>query len=440
MQSMHEPERAAGKIKSEDGFTIIELVVSMAVLAMVMAPLASVFWSSMRTAGAAAHRTDGASIASREIEGMRAVPYSQVGFYDDQPGVSATFEGLTTVSLGASSPSSGASVPHMQPQTPDPSAATGFAPDSDPANASPIVQGSVKFSVRRYVVWTDAQGASSTYTQAYKRLTVVVTFTDQAGAHSVRQDSLLYPGGQGTYQGAMGGTTSTAPTTTTALTPSAPVLNAITGLADPAGETQIPLSWSQPAGGAAVTSYTVQYSTNSSFPAGNFSVITGFAPSVTSYTVTSLSANTTYYFKIIAYAGSNSASSNVQSFATLPVAAPACNLGQLNVTGATTLSTTGTILQNNGKVSENLALSWTTTGTCPHTYNVKAVDPTGSADPGSPYTLTVSAQSYSATVPSQGSKSWAIGLHTFTVWDVTTNGATTVVKTFKICANGSASC
>jgi prepilin-type N-terminal cleavage/methylation domain-containing protein len=440
MGTTREPERVDEAQPSEAGFTIVELVVAMAVLAMVMAPLASVFWSAMRTAGAAAHRTDGSSIASREIEGMRAVPYWQVGFYDDQPGVTATFESYTTVSLGTTSPASGSSVPHMQPQTPDPSAATGFAPDPNPANASAIVQGGVPYSVRRYVVWVDAQGPSSTYTQAYKRLTVIVTFSDQAGAHTVRQDSLLYPGGQGSYQGAMGATTSTAPTTTTALSPSVPVLNAITGLADPAGETQIPLAWSQPAGGAAVTSYTVQYSTSSSFPAGNFSVITGFAPSVSSYTVTSLSANTTYYFKIIAYAGANFASSNVQSFATLPVAGPTCNLGQLNVTGAETLSTTGTILQNNGKVSEDLALSWTTTGTCPDTYYVKAVDPSSSADPGSPYSFFVSAGTYSATVPSDGSKSWAIGLHTFTVWDVSTNSPTTVVKTFKICANGSASC
>ena len=37
-------------------------------------------------------------------------------------------------------------------------------------------------------------------------------------------------------------------------------------------------------------------------------------------------------------------------------------------------------------------------------------------------------------------KNWAIGTHTFTVWDTTTNAATTAVKTFKICANGVASC
>jgi hypothetical protein len=349
------------------------------------------------------------------------VPYAQVGFYADQPGFVSTFEGFTTVSLGSPSPASGPLAPQIDTQT------------------AGITQGGVDFSVTRYIVWSDAQGASTSYASAYKRLTVIVSWSDQAGAHSARQDSLLYPGGLGPYQAPMGGST-TSPPTTTVFNPSAPVLNAITPLGDPAGQTQIPLSWSQPASGAAVTSYSIEYSTSASFPAGNFSVVNGLAPSITNYTVTSLSAGDTYYFEVIAYAGTNSATSNVQSSSTLPAAAPACKLGQLNVTGATSLSTTGTILQNNGKMSENLSLSWTTTGTCTSAYAVKAVDPSAGPDPGSPYPLLANAGNYSQTVASSGSKSWGIGLHTFTVWDVSTNSATTVVKTFKVCVNGSASC
>jgi hypothetical protein len=404
-----------------------------------MAPLASVFYSAMRTAGVANHRTDGASIASREIESIRAVPYAQVGFYGDQTGYVSSFETHSTVTLGSTSPSSGSLIPQIQPETPDPNAATTYAPDPNPANASPIVQGGISYSVARNIVWVNAQDASTTYTSAYKKLTVVVTWSDQSGTHTVRQDSLLYPGGLGQYNGS---TTTLSTTTTAVLNPSAPVLNPITGLADPAGETQIPLTWSQPAGGAVVTSYSVEYSTSASFPPGNFSVVNGLAPSIKNYTVTSLSANTTYYFAIIAYAGSNSATSNTQSFATLPVAVPTCTYGQLNVTGATTLSTTGTMLQNNGKVSENLTLSWTTTGTCPHSYAVKAVDPNNLPDEGSPYTLVGNAGTYTATVNSSGSKNWTAGLHTFTVWDTTTNTATAVVKTFKICAfsRSSSSC
>ena len=54
--------------------------------------------------------------------------------------------------------------------------------------------------------------------------------------------------------------------------------------------------------------------------------------------------------------------------------------------------------------------------------------------------MTGNAGTFTGTVPSSGSKSWAIGVHTFTVWDTSDNSATTVVKTFKICAKGSATC
>jgi type II secretory pathway pseudopilin PulG len=426
----------------ESGFTIIELVMAMAMLAFSAAALAGVFWSAIRTAGVAAHRTDGSSIASREIENMHAVPYAQVGFYADEPGYQATWiDGGTpysTVTLGPSSPSSGL-VPQIEPETPDPQAASGFAPDPNPANATAVVQGGTTYTIARYVVWANAEDASSNYAQAYKRLTVIVSWTDLAGVHVVRQDSLLYPGGLGPY----GGPASTvAPTTTTTVLapPTQPILNPIVQLASPAGETQMSLAWSQPPGGAAVTSYSIEYSTDSSFPAGNITVIAGLAPSILAQTVTNLTPATVYYFEVIAYAGSTSLTSTVQSQSTRALAAPACTLGALNVTGATSLSTTGTILQNSGKMSENLNLSWTTTGNCTDAYTVKATDPSNAADPGSPYSLAGSSGSYGTTVFSSGARGWAIGLHTFTVFDVSTATPTAVVKTFKVCAKGSASC
>lgn len=424
---------------SESGFTIIELVVSLAILAIIVAPMASVFWAAIRTAGSAAHRTDGSSIASREIEGMRAVPYAQVGFYADQPGFASTFEGFTTVSLGPSSPATGALIPQMQPLTPDPSAATTFAPDPNPANASPIMQGGVKFTVTRNIVWTDAKDASTTFTGAYKRLTVVVTWTDGAGAHTVRQDSLLYPGGQGQYAGPMGGATTTTSTTAAPGAPDKPVLAPITPLASPADQTQAALAWTQP-GGTAATSYTIEYSTDPGFPPGNFAVVANLAPSVTSYTVTSLTPNTLYYFEILAYAGTANSTSNVQSVQTAPLPAPVCTLGGLIVAGASSLSTTGTRLTKTGRMSENLTLTLSTSGPCNDIYEVKAVDPTNAPDPSSPYVLSGSTGTFTSTIASFNAKKWAVGLHTFTVFDVTTNNTTSVIKTFKVCVNSAASC
>jgi hypothetical protein len=214
--------------------------------------------------------------------------------------------------------------------------------------------------------------------------------------------------------------------------------------ADPAGRTEIDLTWSQPAGGAPVVSYTVQYSTSSTFPAASTNAIANLPASATSYPVTALASNTTYWFRVVANAATQSATSNSVSAATLAQPAPACTLWPIIVTGGTSSSTTGTILRKHGnrsEMSENLTLGFSTTGTCTDTYNVKAVDPSAAADQGSPYTLTANGSgSYSGSVLSLGQTGWSVGVHTFTIWDLTANVATTAVKTFKVCAVGSTSC
>jgi len=426
----------------ESGFTIIELVVSMALLAIVAAPLAGVFWSAIRTAGSAAHRTDGASVASREIEAMRAVPYGQVGFYDDQnpslpPGA---LSGTTIVSLGATSPAPGSpGSPLIQPLTPDPNAASGYAPDPDPNNANPVTYGGVRFNVQRFVVWANAKDPTQNYSNAYKKLTVIVTWTDQAGSHTARQDSLLYPGGLGIYAGPDGGPGASTTTTAPVFTPATPVLADIVPFTPPNDENQVQLNWTQPPGGGQVTSYAIEYSTSSSFPAGNFTAINPLPPTLRSFTVTNLTPATTYYFEVIAYANTDSSTSLWKSITTAAPSGIACTLGSLNIAGANSLSTTGTILKSNGQLSENLTLSWTTSGPCTDSYEVHASDPLGSTDPGSPYALGGGAGVYSGVI-NNNSKNWAIGVHTFNVWDVTTSKPTPVVKTFKVCASGVPSC
>jgi hypothetical protein len=430
----------SGDADSSGGFTIIELVVALGLLAFVIGPLAGVFWAALKTAGVATHRSDAASIASREIESMRAVPYSLVGFYGDETGYTSTFETLTTVTLASSTPAG--VIPQVQPQRPDASAATSFAPDPDPANASAVTQGGVKYTINRYIVWVNAQDASTTYDQAYKRLTVTVAWADQAGPHTVRQDSLLYPGGQGKYGGPEGAVATTTTPTTAPSLPVAPALNAPSVPADPAGETEIDLTWTQATGGATTTSFTVQYSTNPSFPTGSTNAIANLPGSATSYSVTALASNTTYYFEVLAVSGTNQVASNSVSATTLSTPVPTCSLGPLTVTGATSLSSTGTILNNgSGKMSENLNLGWSTTGTCSDSYDVVGTSPAFAADQGSPYSLVSNGSGqYSGAVLSAGQKNWSIGVHTFAVWDITTNQPTSTVKTFKVCASGSSSC
>jgi prepilin-type N-terminal cleavage/methylation domain-containing protein len=438
----------ARRHSEESGFTIIELVVSLSLLAIVAAPLAGVFWSAIRTAGSAAHRSDGAAVASREIEAMRAVPYDQVGFYDDQ---NATVPpnspaGTTTVSLGPTSPAANPSTqtlpPQIQPVTPDPKAASGYLPDPNPNNANPVVFGGVTYTVARYVVWADATGPSggptpTTFVQAYKQLTVIVKWTDQAGSHTVEQDSLLYPGGRGAY----GGPGPSVATTTTApiFAPTAPVLADINPLN--VTDTTAQLFWSQPIGGGVVSYYVIEYATDAGFTQ-NVNV-TGHLPGP-SFPVPNLVPSTTYYFEVIAYTSSSQSATSMPKSTTTTAGAGSCVLGGLNVSGATSLSTTGTILKNggSGQMSEDLKLSWVTSGPCPaDLYQVHATDPSSANDPSSPYTLIAGGGgTYSGLVSSANQKGWAVGLHTFTVWDASKGTATSVVKTFKVCTSGVGSC
>jgi hypothetical protein len=272
----------------------------------------------------------------------------------------------------------------------------------------------------------------------------MVTWTDAAGPHSVRQDSLLYPGGQGEYAGPKGVSSATTTSTTTALAPVSPVLAAGVVPADPDGRTEIDLTWSQPGGGAPITGYTVEYSTDSSFPSDATNAISGLSASAASYPVTALSSSTTYYFRVTAIAGGQTAVSNSVSATTLAQPVPTCVIGAITVTGASSKSTTGTILKKKGKkfeMSENLTLGFQTTGPCTDSYQVKAIAPDGTTDQGSPYALIGNGSgSYSGAVASNGQENWSVGLHAFTVWNVTTNAATTAVKTFTVCAAGSSTC
>jgi prepilin-type N-terminal cleavage/methylation domain-containing protein len=436
------------------GFTLIELVIALGLMAIIAASLSGVFYAAMKTAGASAHRSDGASIASREVEAIRSFQYSDIGFYADQTGYVATFtdpdtnQTLTTVTLGSTTPSTDPG--NIQPLTPDSAAATNFIPDPDPTNAQPIVEGGVKYSVQRYIGWANAQDPSTSYDKAYKRTVVFVSWTDTAGSHTIHQSSIVYPGGQGKYVGPEGVASSTTTSTTVNLTPGQPTLNAITV----PGAGSLGLTWTAPGSGAAVTSYTIEYSTDPSFPAGNFTAIGNpatntLASGITTYTLTGLADSTTYYVEIIAYNGTNAGNPSASQSATTPAPPPTCTFGPLNVADAKTKSTTGTILTKQGKMSADLTLNWSTSGSgsdgaghaCGDAFQVKSVNAGGGADPQNNTTLTSGGGgAYSGTVNSSNKSGWATGVHAFTVWDVTTNSSTSVVKTFTVCANGAASC
>lgn len=374
--------------------------------------LAGVFWAGMKASGATSARSDALGLATRELEAVRAYPYTDVGFYDDQ-GAPATFEGLTTVSLGSTTP-------------------TGVTPIAPVTASAPV--GPNAFRVERYIVWVDAQAVTSsststTYVQAYKRSTVKVLWTDRYGSHTVRQDSLVYPGNQGVYVGPRGVAAST--TTTAASAPTAPVLATPTVPAAPAGQTEIDVSWSEPTTVTPVANFVVEAATDSTFMTIVKTSPTQ-QPTATSYQLTGLASSTTYYVRVRAVSsGGLSNASNTQSATTLT--ASTCSVSSLNVVGATNNLPKTYLGNGNGKAQENFSLTVHLSGTCSGTWSVSG-DLSGTADPSSPYVVTGSGGVLTGTVAANGNTGWSVGTHSFTVLQ---NGSVTspaVTQTFLICA------
>jgi len=404
--------------RDSDGFTMIEVIISLSLLAFVMVALTPVFYASLRTASGTSTRTEAAALATRDVEAMRSVPYADVGFYADQPGFLSGYGGRETVVLANTTP-------------------VGVTPDFIPLTTELFA--SRTFTVRRNITWADAAEAGGvTRAQAYKRTEVFVSWTNESGVHEVKDVSVVYPGGRGAYTGPKNNGTATT-TPSLVAPPGAPVLNSATVPAAPAGYGEVDLAWSAPTSGGAVDHYLAQWASDSAFSMGLQSSSNIPASNLT-YPVTTLASSHDYFFRIYAYGadGSQSAASNTLS-ATTATAPAGCTINSLNLTTSATSSTTKTYLTaNSGPVSgrklmtENLSFTLGVTGSCGGGYRVYAKDSASVPDPGSPWNLTGSGTSFTGMALTSGASGWSAGSHTFTAYDGST--PTSATHTLLVCS------
>ncbi|HZQ28066.1 MAG TPA: fibronectin type III domain-containing protein, partial [Acidimicrobiales bacterium] len=200
--------------------------------------------------------------------------------------------------------------------------------------------------------WADAATAATQFPLAYKRVTVIVGWTDEGGPHQVRQDAYVYPGGLGPYTGPGGATTTT--TTPTGAAPPAPVALVATAT-DPA---TVNLAWTPSAAVTpAVATWTVQYSTDGFLTAH---LLTDTQPATaTTYTASGLSPSTTYTFRVAGQtAGGVVSPPSPVASATTPAATVAvCQLGTDTITPAAIkrANNGGLTLASNAVVSVNVS-------------------------------------------------------------------------------------
>jgi len=141
--------------RAEDGFTLIELVMALTVLAIAILGVTNVFAASIRTGAADVHRTNAVALATQWREQMAAVPYADLGSSD-----SPACRGNPFVAGNG------------QPSAPAPQTIAGSTYTVNLCVTAPV---------------------SPTPDDAYKLTTVEVTWTDDTGSHAVWQDSAVHP-------------------------------------------------------------------------------------------------------------------------------------------------------------------------------------------------------------------------------------------------------
>ena len=151
-ESVRSPER---------GVTTAEALIAGMILGLGLLVVTRVMIGSTRASSAADHRTVAARIATSEVGELRSLADDHLGIDLADPDAVASFEGLTTVS--------------------------GTIAPLDPVTVE-TVDGTA-YDIRRHVLWAPV-GSDP---QAYKRLVVIVSWTDGANRFDHRVDSGTYP-------------------------------------------------------------------------------------------------------------------------------------------------------------------------------------------------------------------------------------------------------
>jgi prepilin-type N-terminal cleavage/methylation domain-containing protein len=375
---------------TEEGFTLIELVTALSVLAVAIFGVATVFAASVRTGAATAHRTAGVSLASQADEHLRTVSYDQLG-----------------LTAGATSP---ACDPGREVVVTDPSAV--------PAADAPVTTGGVAYTVARCVEWT--ADSSSVSSEAYKQTTVLVSWTDETGPHTVRQESAVYPGGQG------GG-----PTAPSCQGPPTTGPEPTVSRAGPVGAT---VSWTTPSvSPVPIASWVIRYSTDGFATSQVFATVDAAGPGAANQVVLGgLASDTTYQFEVVSLATGGCGTgppSPAAELVTGDEGGSGCTVGLVTATPALAGRDAGA----STVPAQSISVAVATNGGCGGL--VAEYEPTS----GSTSTVTLGpagGNAWQGTLPAAGpAETWDLGPHPISI----RRGAATVAVTSVCVVNAGAS-
>lgn len=169
---------------NQDGFTLIELVMALAISAFAFLALATMLAGTLRALSVGKTRAQGNEVATQGIEDLQRLDFNDLGLCatgaggsDPAPAVPGSLIGFTSVAL----PNCSGTVVYAQPCAAPAGALTTFAV---PKQTYTCLRNKITYTVNRYIVWADNPHTA-------KRLAVYVSWTDQAGTHQVAQESSL---------------------------------------------------------------------------------------------------------------------------------------------------------------------------------------------------------------------------------------------------------
>lgn len=292
--------------QDERGFTLVELLVTLGVVAGAVVAVTTVFTGALDAGAASSARARALAIAQRELAAIRSLAYEDVALPVGGP---TTFEGDEVV----------------------------VATTAPTARSTTVADHGLRFTVDRWIVW---QSDSAGTPHAIKRVAVVVSWAADGGIQEARLDTAVYPGGLPPV-----GTAATPPGTPSALT-------AAGDTADPSQA--VVLAWVP--GVPAPQTWEVQQSADAGL---TWSTTAATVPGFTlSRTVTGLAPSTTYLFRVRGVSGAELGGFSAPAAATTGSPAPACV-----VTTAWATPTTVS-LKTSGALASNVLLTVNTAGTC----------------------------------------------------------------------------
>jgi prepilin-type N-terminal cleavage/methylation domain-containing protein len=349
--------RACCATRGEDerGFTLVELIIAMMVLAIVMAALAPAFYGELKATAATDYRSTATGLAVAAIEQMRAFPYSEIGWDTsdyETPSTTATVPSSQTgtcIGSGNTNVSSDSKIVanekapswNVYGATYNPvELNSGSAFDLTTSNLyGQETIGPTTYDIARCVYWVAASPTSSgtaTYPSAYKLTWVGVSWKVSAMSWHVTQASAVYPGGAGTYTAENNdSSTSTTCQNTGGGQPSAP--NNLTASVDTTqSTTTADLAWTAPTtytSSELPLTYEVEYKSSATGAWTVFSQNSGLL----SQDVDGLSPGTEYWFQVLAVACDGSAlTTGATTTYTTPSASQACTAESFTVTPSST--------------------------------------------------------------------------------------------------------